>query len=66
MQRTDQNGDELLSTTVAGERLGVTRQTVIRWIDEGFIAYAQVGSRYRIPASEVGRLLAVQPARNAS
>lgn len=64
--QTEEADAPLLSTAETAARLGVTKQTVSRWINEGSLAHARVGGRYRIPASEVDRLLAVQPARNTA
>lgn len=64
--QTGTTDTSLLSTAEAAARLGVTKQTVSRWINEGSLAHARVGSRYRIPVSEIDRLLAVQPARNSA
>lgn len=57
---------DMVIPSEAAASLGVTKQTVLRWIAEGQIAHVKIGSRYRIPVSEIDRLLAVQPARNTA
>ncbi len=36
--------------------LGLTRETLYRWIAAGKLRAWKVGSQYRVPASEVARL----------
>lgn len=56
----------LLTTQAFADQVGVTKATVLRWIGSGYVAHVRIGRRYRIPATEVGRLLEVQPARAAT
>lgn len=65
-ENTETGPGALLSTTQAAAALGVTRQTINRWIDDNRIAHAMVGKRYRIPQTEVDRMLAVQPVRTSA
>lgn len=48
---------KLLSTGKAAARLGVTNQTVRRWIEAGRLKAYRYGAHYRIDAIEVDRLL---------
>lgn len=52
---------DLLSVEAAAERLGLHPKTVLRMIREAKIGAARVGRSWRIPASELGRLIG--PAR---
>lgn len=45
-----------LTTRQAAELLNVTVQTVRRWIGAGIIHGHRLGSRFRVPASEIMRL----------
>lgn len=44
--------------------LGLTRETLYRWIAEGKLRAFKVGSQYRVPESEVARL--TRPVRRLS
>lgn len=47
----------LINTTRAARRLGVTSQTVRRWIDEGRLSgHRTATGRYLVDAAEVERL----------
>jgi excisionase family DNA binding protein len=48
--------DELLSTTQAGARLGVTRQRVLELITEDRLAAIKVGRAYVVRAGDVATL----------
>ena len=48
---------ELLRTGEVAKRLGVTTKTVRRWIEAGIIRAHRVGKEYRIPETEVIRVL---------
>lgn len=58
-----------LTTTQAAEKLGVSERTVRNWIDNGTIqahkANPQIKSVYRIPATEVSRIIAQRSRANA-
>ena len=45
------------TTTEAAKMLKVNARTIRRWIDKGYIQAKKIGGRWRIPASEVERLL---------
>jgi|GEM_PF-3255123 len=47
----------LYRTGEAAKRLGVTRMTVLRWIRAGKIRAYKIGREYRIPESEIKRIL---------
>jgi len=57
---TDSRPPRLISTHVAARRLGCSRQTIYRYIEEGLLPARQFRKRYcyRIPAEAVERLLA--------
>lgn len=40
-----------LTTTQAGERLGVSRQTIVNWVEKGLLPGIRIGRRIMIPAS---------------
>lgn len=42
---------------VAAERLGVTRVTMVQWINKGHIKAGRIGRRYYVPISEIERLI---------
>jgi excisionase family DNA binding protein len=49
---------KLLTTSAAADALGVTAQTIRRWIEAGQIkAVALPSGHFRIPQSEIDRLL---------
>lgn len=51
--------EPLLRTRAVAKALNVERQTVVLWIKDGKIRAAQTpGGQYRIPQSELDRLLA--------
>jgi excisionase family DNA binding protein len=50
-------GERYLSTREFAKLLGVSRTTVVKWIKSGRIAAYSVHGRWRIPYSEVERLL---------
>lgn len=63
--------EQLLKVPEVAKRLRVRQETVRRWISEGTIHGTMIGGRrsgYRIPASEVERLLRGDPidAKNAA
>jgi len=59
-------GERLLRPKEACSRLGISYSTLRRWIREGRIRAVQtIGGRYRIPESEVRRLLSGVEARKA-
>lgn len=45
--------DQLISTTQAAEILGVSRPTLVRFLEAGEIAYAQPGTHRRLKLSDV-------------
>ncbi|MFP5503740.1 MAG: helix-turn-helix domain-containing protein [Candidatus Sericytochromatia bacterium] len=45
-----------VTTTVAAERLGVSRNVVHNWIVAGIVAVERFGYHYRIPEAEIERL----------
>jgi molybdopterin-binding protein len=52
---------ELLAVRAAASQLGVTYSTLKRWIHDGSVRSVKTkGGHHRIPADEVGRLLAAQ------
>ncbi len=56
--------EQLLKVPEVAERLRVRQETVRRWISEGTICGTMVGGRrsgYRIPESEVDRILRGEP-----
>lgn len=54
---------EVLSPKQAAKLLKVTTGTIYRWISEGKLAYTRLPSGYyRIPASEISRILTPTPA----
>lgn len=54
---------EVLSPKQAANLLKVTTGTIYRWIGEGKLAYTRLPSGYyRIPASEISRILTPTPA----
>ena len=52
---------DLLTTGDVARRLGVTAETVRRWVEEGKLAGFKVGSHLRIHASEVDRFTSGSP-----
>ncbi|HFD39541.1 MAG TPA: DNA-binding protein [Anaerolineae bacterium] len=40
-----------LTTTQAGKRLGVSRQTIVNWVEKGLLPGIRIGRRLMIPAS---------------
>jgi len=50
-------GERYLSTREFAKLLGVSRATVVKWIKSGRIAAFGVHGRWRIPYSEVERVL---------
>ena len=57
-------GERLLKVGEVAERLRVRRETVLRWIKQKRIRGALIGGKrsgYRIPESELERLLRGQP-----
>ncbi len=40
-----------LTTTQAGKRLGVSRQTILNWVEKGLLPGVRIGRRTMIPAS---------------
>ena len=48
----------LLSTSVAAERVHVSSQAIRDWIRRGDIKGIRIGRNYKVPASEIDRLLA--------
>lgn len=49
-----------LTTQEAADLLGVSRMTVVRWIDEGELSAQKVGTHRRVPLAEVERWRANQ------
>ncbi|WP_296178967.1 helix-turn-helix domain-containing protein [uncultured Mobiluncus sp.] len=57
---------ELVSTVRAAKMLGMSAQTVRRWIQDGALAHIVTpGGRYFIPIEELQRITTVIPATNA-
>ncbi len=53
-----ERGERLLRTGEAAKLLGVSRHSIYRWIEKGLIRAVRLPSgRYRIPESEVRRIL---------
>jgi excisionase family DNA binding protein len=48
-QKTDM--PKYLTTTQAGRRLGVSRQTILNWVEKGMLPGVRIGRRTMIPAS---------------
>lgn len=48
--------DDFLTVTQAAKALQTANQTIRNWIYAGTIKYEKVGSRYRIPRSEIDRI----------
>ena len=48
---------EMLTTIEAAARLKVHRETVLRWIRRGRVRGVKLSRTWRVPASEVDRLL---------
>jgi excisionase family DNA binding protein len=46
----------LYRPTEAAESLGVSRSSMYLWIQQGLVRTVRVGSRSRVPASELDRL----------
>ena len=46
-----------LPTTAVAERLHVTSQTIRNWIERGELQAKRIGRNYKIPVSEVERIL---------
>ena len=42
---------------VAAARLGVSRVTMVQWINKGVIRAGRIGRRYYVPVSEIERLV---------
>ena len=51
-----------LTVPEAAERLRKDPETIRRYIRQGYIQSARVGREYRIPVSEITRLLTPEPA----
>lgn len=57
---------ELVSTARAAKMLGMSAQTVRRWIQDGALAHIVTpGGRYFIPIDELQRITTLIPATNA-
>ena len=58
--------DDLLTVDAVAERVGVTADTVYRWIQDGHMRSVRLGTgpraRHRIPSEEVSRFLDTPPA----
>ena len=52
--------DKYLSLQAVGDILSVSRWTLYRWLKNGEMRGRKVGVQYRIPASEVRRILGTQ------
>ena len=55
---------KMLTRKEAAERLGITPVTLSAWIKSGKIKVAHPGRAYKIPESEIERLLEVKNGRN--
>lgn len=55
--------DEMLTTQVAADRLNVSRQYVVRLVDQGALPSTKVGSHRRLRASDVAAYKAERDAR---
>lgn len=55
--------DEFYSIDEFAKLMKVSRRTLTRAIDDGKIFFLRVNKTYRIPKSEIARLLAVEYAR---
>ena len=49
--------EKMYTTTEAGKAFGVTRQTILIWINRGVIKAVMPNGNYRIPKSEIERVL---------
>lgn len=54
--------DDTISIAAAARRLGIARQTLTRWINDGRISYVSIGPLRRIRLSEIARLTREIPA----
>ena len=50
-------GDKMLTVTEVAKQFSVSRQTVLKWINNGKIKAVKVVKVYRIPKEEIDRLL---------
>lgn len=58
---------DTLTAVEAAKMLGVTSQTIRRWLKDGAVSYIHTpGGRYLIPASEVVRLATPIPAKGVA
>ena len=48
--------DKLYNVSKAAELLGVTRQTVYRWVEEGKIKFTPVNDSNKVSESEIKRM----------
>lgn len=55
--QSEKSGDYYL-TQQAAEKLGLSAMTIRLWIRQGKLKAKRIGARWRIPVSEVNRLLA--------
>ncbi|PZA08720.1 MULTISPECIES: helix-turn-helix domain-containing protein [unclassified Meiothermus] len=53
----DQDHKKLIKVTEAAKQLGVSRQTLARWIRQGWIPAVQIGDRFRVSAEVIEELL---------
>jgi excisionase family DNA binding protein len=48
---------KLYNLVYVAQTFCVTRQTVLNWVNTGYIKAAKVGRKYLVPESEIKRLL---------
>ena len=56
MQWQNNGGDKMLTVTEVANKFSVSRQTVLKWINNGKIKAVKVVKVYRIPKEEIDRL----------
>ena len=58
VQKMDKNrGDKMYTVTEVAKMFSVSRQTVLKWINNGKINAVKVVKVYRIPKEEIDRLI---------